>query len=139
MFQSNLPNIFWSYALLHATNLINIIPTPFMKNESPYQKLYSALYDVNLLRVFGCLCYISTLSANRKSWILKPYLVCFWDLNPTRKVTLCIISIHEPLMCLEMSFFMRIAFPSPLSTLLTLPPLLTLPSLHIIHKPFLLL
>ena len=66
MFQSNLPYIFWSYALLHAATLINIIPTPFLKNESPYQKLYSALYDVNLLRVFGCLCYTSTLNANRK-------------------------------------------------------------------------
>ena len=46
--------------------MINIIPTPFLKKESPYQKLYSALYDVNLLRVFGCLCYTSTLTANRK-------------------------------------------------------------------------
>ena len=43
-----------------------------------------------------------------KSWILEPYLVRFWDLNPTRKVTLCIISIHESLKCLKMSFLWEI-------------------------------
>jgi len=46
----NVPTIWWFRGpLLHAATLINIIPTPFLKKESPYQKLYSALYDVNLL------------------------------------------------------------------------------------------
>ena len=60
-----LPLSLWSFALLHATLLINCIPTPFLHNKSPYEMLHSQPYDINLLLVFGCLCYISTITAHR--------------------------------------------------------------------------
>ena len=65
LFQSSLPLSLWSFALLHATLLINCIPTPFLHNKSPYEMLHSQPYDINLLLVFGCLCYISTITAHR--------------------------------------------------------------------------
>jgi len=65
LFQSKLPKLFWSYVVLHATFLINRVPTPLLKNKSPYQKLYDTLPDINSFKVFGCLCYASTILAHR--------------------------------------------------------------------------
>lgn len=65
LFQSHLPKFFWSYAILHAVFLVNHIPTPILKNTSPYEVLYNTAPDYNSLRPFGCLCYLSTLYHNR--------------------------------------------------------------------------
>ena len=50
----------------HAAYLINCIPTPYLHNISPYEKLHKHPCDISHLRVFGCLCYINTLKANRQ-------------------------------------------------------------------------
>ena len=65
LFHSKLSNQFWTYALMHATFLINHMPTPFLQNTSPYEKIYNKTYYFNQLKVSGCLCYSSTLSTNR--------------------------------------------------------------------------
>ncbi|XP_037491653.1 uncharacterized protein LOC105643862 [Jatropha curcas] len=61
----NLPKIFWNFAVLHATYLINRIPTPLLQECSPYEKLYHSLPDISTLKVFGSLCYANTLHAGR--------------------------------------------------------------------------
>jgi len=33
---------------------------------TPYEKLHGSLYDISYLRVFGCLCYFSTITSHRK-------------------------------------------------------------------------
>jgi len=66
LFQATLPSIFWNFAIQHATFLINCILTPLLNNTSAYEKLYDKLYDISVLRVFGCLCYSNTLNANKK-------------------------------------------------------------------------
>nr|KYP68715.1 hypothetical protein KK1_022356 [Cajanus cajan] len=66
LFHSNLPPSFWNFAIMHVVHLINCIPTPFLQNVSPFQKLYDKPCDISTLRVFGCLCYINTLQAHRK-------------------------------------------------------------------------
>jgi hypothetical protein len=65
LYHSKLPKSFWSYALLHATFIINRVPTPVLGNMSPYQKFYDQLPDINSFKVFGSLCYASTLNAHR--------------------------------------------------------------------------
>jgi len=65
LFKSKLPNIFWSYAVLHSVFLINRVSTPLLHHKSPYQVLYDSLPDVHHFKVFGCLCYASTLQAHR--------------------------------------------------------------------------
>jgi hypothetical protein len=65
LFQSNLPKSFWSHAVSHAIHIINRLPTPFLQNKSPYQVLHNALPDFSTLKVFGSLCFASTLKANR--------------------------------------------------------------------------
>jgi hypothetical protein len=65
LFQSKLPSSYWSYAILHVVFLINRITTPVLKNQSPFQVLYNKLPDVTSFKVFGCLCYASSLQAHR--------------------------------------------------------------------------
>ena len=65
IFQSHLPNMFWSYAVLHAVFLTNHIPLLILNNKSPYKLLYHKTPNYADLKVFGCLCYVSTLINNR--------------------------------------------------------------------------
>jgi hypothetical protein len=65
LFQSKLPKHFWSYALLHATFLINRVSTPLLHKQSPYQVLYNQTPDISQFKVFGSLCFASTLTSHR--------------------------------------------------------------------------
>lgn len=65
LFQSHLPNIFWSYTVLHAIFLINRIPMPLLQNVSPFELLYKKAPNYNILKPFGCLCCLSTLLSDR--------------------------------------------------------------------------
>jgi transposase InsO family protein len=66
LFQSKLPHIFWAHAVGHVVHIINKLPTPFLPNKSPYQVLHNCLPDIDSLRVFGSLCYATTLQHNRR-------------------------------------------------------------------------
>ena len=66
LFQANLPPIFWEFAVNHVVFLINVIPTPLLNNITPHEKLFGKPYDISFLKVFGCLCYASTITAHRK-------------------------------------------------------------------------
>ena len=66
LFQANLPPIFWEFAVNHVVFLINVIPTPLRNNITPREKLFGKPYDISFLKVFGCLCYGSTIIENRK-------------------------------------------------------------------------
>jgi hypothetical protein len=65
LFESRIPNSYWSYVVSHAVHLINRLPTPVLKNSSPYEILFGKQPDLHDLKPFGCLCYSSTLSQNR--------------------------------------------------------------------------
>jgi len=45
--------------------LINRTPTPFLKDSSPFEKLYNESFDLRNIRIFGCLRYSNTLVAGR--------------------------------------------------------------------------
>lgn len=65
MFQSHLPIVFWSYAVSYVVHLINILPSKGLAYLSPYQHLHNTKPDISCLRVFGSLCYASTIQAHR--------------------------------------------------------------------------
>jgi hypothetical protein len=65
LFQSKLPKQFWSFAVIHATFIINRVSTPLLQSKSPYHMLYSKPPDLNVLKVFSSLCYAATLYAHR--------------------------------------------------------------------------
>jgi len=61
LFQSKLLAIFWCFVVQHVVFLINCIPTPLLNNVTPYEKLHKKLCDISSIRVFGYLCYSSTI------------------------------------------------------------------------------
>ena len=80
LFQASLPIHFWADAILTATYILNRVPTSVLHNISPYKALYHKTPSYHFLKVFGCLCFASTLSHNRKkfeprarTWIFVGY------------------------------------------------------------------
>jgi hypothetical protein len=64
-FQAHLPLKFWGDCILTSAHIINRIPTPNLSNKSPYELLFSKPPSYNHLKVFGCLCFSSTLLRDR--------------------------------------------------------------------------
>ena len=64
--QSHLPKIYWSYA-----HIINMFPIPVLNYSSTHEMFYKTETDFNELKVFGYLCYASTLSINRRKFDLR--------------------------------------------------------------------
>lgn len=50
---------------MHAVFLLNRIPTRLLDDKSPFQSLHDKLLDVASLKVFGSLCYVSSLTSQR--------------------------------------------------------------------------
>ncbi|CAN1140144.1 Retrovirus-related Pol polyprotein from transposon TNT 1-94 [Linum perenne] len=64
-FHSGLPLFFWSDCVLHAVHILNRLPTPILDNKTPFEMLYSKSPDYTSLKVFGCLCYATSLDRGK--------------------------------------------------------------------------
>ncbi|PNY16822.1 retrovirus-related Pol polyprotein from transposon TNT 1-94 [Trifolium pratense] len=59
-FQANLPIRFWGECILAATHIINRTPTVANQGITPYEVLFRNSPTYDHLKIFGCLCYVST-------------------------------------------------------------------------------
>ncbi|CAN1833819.1 Retrovirus-related Pol polyprotein from transposon TNT 1-94 [Linum perenne] len=64
-FQANLPPEFWADCVRHAVFLINRVPSPVLKNKTPFEILYHKPPALEDLKVFGSLCFATTITAQR--------------------------------------------------------------------------
>ena len=68
MFHSNMPKQYWSYVVCHAIFIINHIPSATMQFQIAYELLDKQKPNISFLKVFGCLCFVSTLTNNRNEF-----------------------------------------------------------------------
>jgi len=68
LFQSQVHISYWGECLLITTYLINRLPSKVLKGQTPYSILFNKLLAYKLLKTFGCLCYVSTLSSGRNKF-----------------------------------------------------------------------
>lgn len=52
-FQSKVPVTFWGECVASTTFLINRLPSPILKDNTPFQVLYGKELDYHVLRTFG--------------------------------------------------------------------------------------
>ena len=65
MFQSAMPLKYWGECVLTATHLINKMPTKVLKGKTPFEVLFGKAPSYDHLRVFGSLCFMTTVKHGR--------------------------------------------------------------------------
>lgn len=121
---SNLCSTYWGDCILTTTYLINIWPFPLLNQKSLFELLFHKPPSFSHLRVFGCLCFVSTPFVHRLKFDSRAvhcvFLECPFNLKYYKVLNLHTgrISISRDVVFHESVFHF-----SPSSTSLLSPPL----------------
>ncbi|KAL0305392.1 UNVERIFIED_CONTAM: Retrovirus-related Pol polyprotein from transposon RE1 [Sesamum radiatum] len=75
MFQSHLPSMFWTEAILIATYLINRLPV--LNWKTPYEILYGKPVNYTIIRTFGCLAFATNVQPHKSKFTKRAYMCIF--------------------------------------------------------------
>ena len=84
---------YWSHVFLTAAYLINRLPTPVLKHQTPFESLFQQLPNYDKLRAFGCICF---------HW-LCPYFDHKLDKHSKPCVFIGYSNTHNAYKCLDLS------------------------------------
>lgn len=76
-FQSGLGKCYWGECVLTAAHIINRTPSRVLNHSSPYKVLFKKKVNLNDMKSFGCLCFVSTLSVNRDKFMPRSKVCIF--------------------------------------------------------------
>jgi hypothetical protein len=77
LISSSCPEHFWGEAALTAVYTINRVPMPVIQNQSPYERLYGTPPSYDLLKVFGCTCFVLLQPHERNKLEPRARICCF--------------------------------------------------------------
>lgn len=64
-FHFNIPLNLWNFSIKHVVHLINHITSPLLKSKCPYEKIFNTFPVIIHLKVFGSLCFSTTIQNHR--------------------------------------------------------------------------
>ena len=97
---ASIPSQFWGEAALTAVYTINRCPFPIVQNQTPYDLLFGSYPSYDLLRVFGCVCFVLLQDHERNKLQSRSRLCCFLGYEISQKGYRCYDPIRK---CLRVS------------------------------------
>ena len=95
LFQASLTPTFWTDALLTVVHTLNLLPTTTLSFKTPFEAVFGFFPKYDLLRVLGCLCYLTHIPLLLKNFPLGLLLVFILALHLTTRVTSVLIFSHN--------------------------------------------
>lgn len=96
--------------MLHVVFLINRVTTPLLLHKSPYHVLYEKVPDSNSFKVFGCLCFASTIHSHRTKLQSRARKSIFLGYQSGYKGYIRLDMHSRAIFFLEMSHFMKLCY-----------------------------
>jgi hypothetical protein len=130
---------FWDEAFLTATYLINMLPSPVLKNDTPVHRLLGTQPNYSSLRVFGCACWPNLRPYNKCKLAFRSKQCVFLGYSPRQKGVKCLdvatgrVYISRDVVFDEAMFPFKHLHPNA-GALLRKQILLLDPSLHNFHE-----
>ena len=91
------PSQFWGEAALTTVYTINRYPSPIVPNQTPYDLLFGFSPSYDLLRVFGCVCFVLLHDHERNKLRSRSRLCCFLGYGISQKGYRCYDPISKRL------------------------------------------
>ncbi|XLU25082.1 hypothetical protein S245_061148, partial [Arachis hypogaea] len=87
---AGMPMQYWGEAFVMAIHLINRLPTPVLKDQSPFEKLFGKKCDYSRLKTFGCLCFPHLRPYNRHKLEFRSAACVFLGYSAVHKGYRCL-------------------------------------------------
>lgn len=95
LLESSVPVKFWTEALSTAVYLINRLPSPQLKFDSPYYRIFGKHPNYHMLHTFGCVCFVHLPAHERHKLAAQSVRCAFMGYSPNHKGFVCYDSLNN--------------------------------------------